>query len=291
MKNIKDGFGPLAPGIIRVYYPYCYRCYFEKTYPNCEIYCIKDLEYAIHTQSSGSIAALLMEPYLGAGGAINAPVEYIQQVWNFCRQQDIIFIFDEIQSSFGRTGSMFAFEQLGIEPDLLCLGKGISSGIPMSAVAMQKKLSKYLRPGAFGSTYGGFNPLACAAGLATLSVLEEEKIIENALHITQIIMGRLKDIQNKHSIIGEVRGMGLSMGVEFITDTKSRDPAGKLAYEVARLSIESGLAVLLHPGGFWENVLRIMPPLIIDEESVKAGMDIFEASIEKVEEQFEKGKI
>lgn len=284
MQNIKQGFGPVAPGVIRLYYPYCYRCLFDKSYPSCHLYCFQHIEHAIRTESSGSIAALLIEPYLGAGGAMAAPKEYIQKVREFCRQHDILFIFDEVQSSFGRTGSMFAFEELGIEPDMVCLGKGISSGIPMSAVAMRTDLAKCVRKGAFGSTYGGFNPLACAAGLATLSVLREEGVVENARRMSLWIMKRLKDIQGRYPIVGDVRGMGLSLGVEFVTDRDSRQPAGDLALEVSKHAVKNGLALLFHPGGIHNNVLRLMPPLTIDKATAEKGLQIFENAIRHVQE-------
>ena len=238
----------MAPGVLRLYYPYCYRCLFDKRYPRCGLYCLRHIGPVIRTESSGSIAALLMEPYLGSGRRVAAPKEYIQRVREFCHQHDILFILDEVQASFGRTGTMFAFEQLGIEPDLLCLGKGISSGVPMSAVAMRTDLAKHVRKGAFGSTYGGFNPLACAAGLATLAVLRDERVVANARRMAVYVMKRLKDIQRTASIVGDVRGMGLSLGVEFVTDRASRQPAAGLAVEVSKNALKNGLALLYHPG-------------------------------------------
>jgi len=283
MRNIKEGFGPMAPGVLHAYYPYCYRCYFEKTYPSCGIYCFKDIERVVQAESSGSIAGLLIEPYLGAGGAIAAPKEFVQRVRDFCIKEDIIFILDEVQSSFGRTGHMFAFEGLDIEPDIVCMGKGISSGIPMSAVAIRGDLAENVRKGAFGSTYGGFNPLACAAGIATLEILTEEGTVENTRRISQWMLSALKEIQNRHPIIGDVRGEGLSFGVEFIADAVSCEPAGELAYEVAKHALSNGLAILLHPGGIYGNVLRIMPPLIIDMETAQKGLEIFEQAVESIE--------
>ena len=280
MRGIKEGFGPVAPGVLRLYYPYCYRCLFDKRYPRCGLYCLRHIEHVIRTESSGSIAALLMEPYLGSGGAVAAPKEYIQRVREFCHQHDILFILDEVQASFGRTGTMFAFEQLGIEPDLLCLGKGISSGVPMSAVAMRTDLAKHVRKGAFGSTYGGFNPLACAAGLATLAVLRDERVVANARRMAVYVMKRLKDIQRTASIVGDVRGMGLSLGVEFVTDRASRQPAAGLAVEVSKNALKNGLALLYHPGGIHENVLRLMPPLTIDKVTAEKGLQIFEDAVQ-----------
>ena len=289
MQNIKQGFGPVAPGVIRLYYPYCYRCLFDKRYPGCQLYCLQQIEHAIRTESSGSIAALLIEPYLGAGGAVAAPKEYIQKVHAFCREHEILFILDEVQSSFGRSGSMFAFEELEIEPDMVCLGKGISSGIPMSAVAMRTDLAKCVRKGAFGSTYGGFNPLACAAGIATLAVLREEGVLENARRMSVWIMKRLRDIQRRYPIVGDVRGMGLSLGVEFVTSRESREPAGPLALEVSTRALKNGLALLLHPGGIHNNVLRLMPPLTIDKQTAEEGLRIFEDAIEYVQKHHGRG--
>ena len=283
MQSIKEGFGPLAPGVIHLYYPYCYRCLFDKQYPDCRLFCFRHIEHQIRTESSGSIAALVIEPYLGAGGAMAAPTEYLQKLREFCRQQDILFILDEVQASFGRTGTMFAFEQLDIVPDLLCMGKGISSGVPMSAVAMRPDLAKAVRTGAFGSTYGGFNPLACAAGLATLSILREEGVVENARRMARWVMKRLKEIQGKYPIVGDVRGMGLSLGVEFVTDPKGRQPAGDLALAVSTHALQNGLALLYHPGGIHNNVLRLMPPLTVDMNTAQKGLAIFEDAIQHVQ--------
>jgi len=283
MRTIKEGFGPVAPGVLRAYYPYCYRCLFDKRYPRCGLYCFQHLEHVIRTESCGSIAALVMEPYLGSGGAVAAPKAYIQKVRQFCREHDILFILDEVQASFGRTGTMFAFEQLGIEPDILCMGKGISSGVPMSAVALRTDLAKHVREGAFGSTYGGFNPLACAAGLATLAVLRDEKVVANARRMTTYVMQRLTSIQRHSATIGEVRGMGLSLGVEFVRDRASREPASALACEVAKCALENGLALLYHPCGIHGNVLRLMPPLTIDKATADEGLDIFEKAVHHVE--------
>ncbi len=283
MQAIKQGFGPVAPGVLHAYYPYCYRCLFDKRYPGCRLYCFRHIEHVIQTESSGAIAALLIEPYLGSGGAVAAPREYLQKLQEFCRQQKILFILDEVQASFGRTGSMYAFEQCGILPDLLCLGKGISSGVPMSAVAVRPDLAQHVRTGAFGSTYGGFNPLACAAGLATLAVLREEAVVENARRMADWVMKRLKVIQRRFPIVGDVRGMGLSLGVEFVTDKESRRPAGDAAAAVSRLALQNGLALLHHPGGIHNNVLRLMPPLTIDPATAEQGLRIFERAVQQVQ--------
>ena len=285
MQTIKQGFGPVAPGVLHAYYPYCYRCLFDKRYPRCGLYCFQHIEHVIQTESSGAIAALLIEPYLGSGGAVAAPKEYLQKIQAFCRERGILFILDEVQASFGRTGSMFAFEQCGILPDLVCLGKGISSGVPMSAVAMRPDLAQHLRKGAFGSTYGGFNPLACAAGIATLTVLQEEGVVENARRMSEWVMKRLKSIQRRFPIVGDVRGMGLSLGVEFVTDKESRRPAGDLAAEVSGLALQNGLALLYHPGGIHNNVLRLMPPLTIDTVTAEQGLQMFERAVQQVQEQ------
>jgi 4-aminobutyrate aminotransferase len=284
MQSIKEGFGPLAPGVIHLYYPYCYRCLFDKRYPECRLYCFRHIEHQLQTESSGSIAALVIEPYLGAGGAIPAPPEYHRKLREFCHQQNILFIFDEVQSGFGRTGTMFAFEQLGIEPDMVCMGKAISSGVPLSAVAMRPDLAKAVRKGAFASTYGGFNALACAAGLATLRVLREEGVVENARRMSLWFMKRLKEIQGKYPIVGDVRGMGLTLGVEFVSDQEGRQPAADLAAAVAKHALQNGLALLHHPGGIYNNVLRLVPPLTIDTETAQKGLAIFEDALRHTQE-------
>lgn len=289
MRSVKQGFGPVAPGVLRAEYPYCYRCPIGETYPGCELRCFESIERAIETQSSGDVAALVMEPYLGTGGGVVPPRDFVRRVVDYCRKQGILFILDEVQSSFGRTGRMFAFEALGIEPDLVCLAKGIASGVPLSAVAGRAEVMAAARGGAFGSTFGGA-PLACAAGSATIDVLLEERLVDNASEMGAYLLGRLKDLERRYEVVGEARGMGLSLAVEFVHDKASRRPAGEVAKRVADRAIRNGLVMFALPGGAHGNVLRMMPPLTITRELVDQGVVRFEAAIRRVTDQPQAGR-
>jgi len=268
----KRKFGPLIPGNICAPYPYCFRCPFKMKKENCGLLCLSILDRVIAAQSTGDLAALIVEPYQGASGFIFPPEGYLKGLEQWAKEKDILFILDEVQSSFGRTGKMFALEWEGLRPNLLCLGKGIGSSIPHAALLTETRLIKSLGPGEMSSTYGG-NPVSCAAGLAVLDILQEEKLADNALTVGGYIKSRLEKVQEKAKIIGDVRGRGLVIGVEIVKDKVDNEPSPELTMEVIRRAANRGVVM----GRVAGNVLRVAPPLVITMEQAEEAMDVLES--------------
>lgn len=279
-RAIKSPFGPFVPGVLHAPFPYCYRCPFDRTYPQCGLTCFAFVERTLEATSGGSLACVITEPYQGASGGIFPPPEWVRRLRELATSLGAMFIFDEVQSGFGRTGTMFAFEQYDIVPDVVCLAKGLASGVPASAVVARDSIMESLRPGSISSTYGG-NPLVCAAGLASIEVIEEEHLADNAARVGKSMLDRLSDIQKKHPIVGDVRGMGLAQGIELVRDPKSKEPADRETQAVVEDAIRHGLA-LIPPIGFYGNVIRFAPPLTITEEMAQKGLDIFEATLARL---------
>ena len=224
------------------------------------------------------VAAIFVEPIQGEGGYIVPPPEYLPMLQDLCRRHGILLIADEIQSGFGRTGKMFACEHWGVEPDILCVAKGIASGMPLGAMIARDEISTWTR-GTHGSTFGG-NPVACAAALATIQVIEDG-LVENAEQVGGYLREKLTELQSAHSVIKEVRGLGLMIGVEFAKPDAKRTPDPKLRDQVMQTCFEQGL-LLLNCG---ESTLRFCPPLIVNREQVEAAVAIFDAAIKAVERQ------
>jgi 4-aminobutyrate aminotransferase len=275
--GVKRGFGPLLPGILQAPFCYCYRCAFGQRIETCDYYCLKYLDTVLETESTGSVAALIVEPYQGAAGSIVPTVEYMQRLYEWCRQREIIFILDEVQSSFGRTGKMFAYQHFGIQPNLLTLGKGIGSGVPTSALLGESRLMDVLEPGSMSSTNGG-NPLSCAAALAAIDIIEDEELPEHSARVGAMMMERFRRLQADSPVVGDVRGMGLAIGLEIVKDKQAKSPAPELTSRIVRRAYENGL-IMIAPIGFHGNVIRISPPLIISEELAVKGCEILEGVI------------
>jgi 4-aminobutyrate aminotransferase-like enzyme len=191
----------------------------------------------------------------------------------------ILFIADEVQSGFGRTGKTFAVEHFGVEPDIMVLAKGIADGFPLSATIAPPEIADSLKPGEHLSTFGG-NPVSCAAGLANIEVMQEERLPEEAARKGAHAMGRLREMAERHSLIGEVRGLGLMIGVELVKDRETKEPAAKEAAAVRRFAREAG--VLIGVGGQGGNVVRIQPPLVIEDAALDHALDVVDQALEMV---------
>ncbi|MFA4029428.1 MAG: hypothetical protein GDYSWBUE_000368 [Candidatus Fervidibacterota bacterium] len=279
--GVKRKFGPMLPGIHFAPFCYCYRCVFDKTYPQCNCHCLSYLDWLVETETTGDVAAVIVETYQGAAGSIIPPIEWMQRLEAWCRERDLLLIVDEVQASFGRTGKMFGFEHYGITPNLLCLGKGISCGVPCSALVGESRIMDILEPGSMSSTNGG-NPLSCAAALASIEIIEREGLCENAALVGSKMLERLKKIEMEHEIVGEARGLGLAIAVEVVRDKVSKEPAPDLTKLIIRRAFEKGL-LLIAPIGLFGNVIRIAPPLVITWEIAERGLDILEDAIAEVE--------
>jgi len=269
----KKRFGPLIPGHIYAPYPYCFRCPFSKKPATCNLFCLEFLDTAVSAASTGDVAALIIEPYQGAAGFVFPPDGYLKALEQWAKERDIIFILDEVQASFGRTGKMFALEWEGLKPNLLCLGKGIGSGVPCAALVAESRIIDCLAPGEMSSTTGG-NPLSCSATLAVLDIMKKEKLPENALKIGKQMLKRFKAFERKYKILGEARGRGLVMGLEFVKDKKSMAPAPDITREFIQRACRSGL--LVGSVGIYGNVIRVAPPLVITKSEADQACDIIE---------------
>jgi 4-aminobutyrate aminotransferase len=222
------------------------------------------------------VAAIFIEPIQGEGGYVPAPREFFQELQRICRKYGILLVCDEVQSGMGRTGKWWACEHVGIEPDILCVAKGIASGMPLSATIARASVMDW-KPGAHASTFGG-NPVSVAAALATMELLESQ-YIENARRIGEFLMKRMADWPARHRIVGDVRGKGLMIGVEIVRDQKTKERAGDLREAIVDRAFEKGLLLL----GAGENTIRIAPPLVIDEEQAEFAARTLEECITEAE--------
>ncbi len=274
----KKGFGPFAPEVYRIPYPYCYRCAEGPSGGRC---CLADtarLEQILAaTVDPGSIAAIVMELELGEGGFVPAPVEYVQTLAAFAKQHGILFIADEIQTGFGRTGKLFACEHYGLVPDLMTTAKSLAGGLPLAAVTGRADVMEAPHVGGLGGTYGG-NPLACAAALAVLDAMEAERIPARAQRTGDRVKARFRQWAEQFPCIGDVRGLGAMVGLELVTDRESRTPDKALTGRVLAAALERGL-VLLSAGTFG-NTIRVLAPLTADDAIIDEGLDVMGAALE-----------
>ncbi len=276
----KEGFAPLVPGVTHLPYGYCYRCPLNLEYPACDIACVSYIEEVVFKRyvPPGEVAAIFVEPIQGEGGYIVPPPEFFPRLKEVTEKHGILFVVDEIQSGMGRTGRMFAIEHWGVEPDMVCMAKGIASGMPIGAMVARKSLMIW-PPGAHATTFGG-NPVCCAAALATIRLVEES-YMENAARMGQRIMDRLRAIQDEHPAMGDVRGKGLMVGVELVKDKGTKEPASELRDELVQRAFQKGLLIL----GCGFNTVRFMPALSIPQDLVDEGLAIFEETLTEVEKE------
>lgn len=250
---------------------YCYRCPFGLTYPSCNLKCATDTKDLIQYETSGEVAVFIGECIQGVGGTVVPPPEYFKIVYDIVRQHGGLCVADEVQGGFGRTGTKFwAFENWGVVPDMVTMAKGIGNGIPLGAMVARPEISKTLANRVHFNTYGG-NPISMTQGLATLEVIDSEGIQANALKVGTHLKRRFEELQDKHPIIGDVRGMGLMLGVELVKDRKTKEPAKDQAATLLELCKERGL--LIGKGGLFGNVLRIKPPMCISIDDANFMVD------------------
>lgn len=274
----RKGFGPLLPGVIHIPYPNPYRCPYGNRAEACCHDCAAFIEREVFKRlvDPEDVAAIFVEPIQGEGGYIPAPAEFLQQLQAICRKHGILLVADEVQSGMGRTGKWWACEHAGIEPDILCVAKGIASGMPLGATVARASLMDW-KPGAHASTFGG-NPVAVAAALATFDLLER-KYIENARRMGEFISRRLRDWRERHRIVGDIRGKGLMIGIEIVADQKTKEPARDLRDRIVQLAFSKGLLVL----GAGESTVRMAPSLVIDEAQADFAVRTLDACIGEVE--------
>ena len=268
----RHGFGPFAPEVHRLPFAYCYRCPLNLNYPTCGIACADYAADAIDSQIGASnVAAILVEPVQGEGGFVVAPDDFLPALKAIASERDIIFIDDEIQSGMGRTGRLFAAEHYGVVPDIVTTAKSLGAGLPIAGVTGRAELMEEPHVGGLGGTYGG-NPVACAAALAVLAELTESDLLERAQKQGRIIRERLDPLGEELSIVGEVRGLGPMVGVELVTDKKTKEPAKAEAAAVVKRCISNGVLTL--KAGTYDNVVRLLAPLVISEDDLHEGLDV-----------------
>ena len=274
----KKGFGPFAPEVYRIPYPYCYRCPEAPAGGRCCMAARGRLEQIFATTvDPGSVAAIILELELGEGGFVPAPPEYVQALAAFASEHGILLIADEIQTGFGRTGKLFACEHYGLIPDLITTAKSLAGGLPLAGVTGRADVMDAPHAGGLGGTYGG-NPLACAAALAVLDVMEAERLPARAQQSGERIRARFRRWAERLACIGDVRGLGAMVAMELVADRETRAPDKALTARVLAAALERGL-VLLSAGTFG-NVLRVLAPLTADDALIDEGLDALEAALE-----------
>jgi 4-aminobutyrate aminotransferase len=272
----RRGHGPFLPDVHFAHFPYPYR----SSAPNpasCAQEALDDLERLFaHVIAPEDVAALLLEPIQGEGGYVFPPRSWLTALRQICDEHGILLIFDEVQSGFGRTGHWFAADAFDVTPDIFCLGKGIANGFPLSATAARPELMSRWGPASHGTTYGG-NPIACAAALATLAVIREEALLENARVQGAYLIQQLRQLQAESPIVGDVRGMGLMVAVEFVQPDSDRAPHPEAVRRILQRALEAGL--LLYPCGHWTQTIRLIPPLTITRAQIERGLALFRQAV------------
>jgi 4-aminobutyrate aminotransferase/(S)-3-amino-2-methylpropionate transaminase len=280
MKPYKFGFAPYAPEIYRMPYAYCYRCAFGLEYPSCEFRCAYFFRDFFHTHiSAEQVAALIVEPILGEGGFVVPPKEYFKILHKICQEYGIIFIADEVQTGFGRTGKMFAMEHYGVEPEVIVMGKSMAGGLPLSAVTGKAELMDHPQVGGLGGTYGG-NPVACRAALAVLDQFEKKDLLSRGEQIGKKVLEKFKEFKECYPIVGDVRGLGAMVGMELVVDRKTKEPATTFTKQLVNLCREKGL--LMISAGTYSNIIRPLMPLVITNEELERGLSIIEEAIQEI---------
>lgn len=275
--NYRMGYEPLLPGVYTSVFPAVYR-YYAGDEERAIADALKHLDGLLMTTVvPDEVAAIVVEPVQGEGGYYPAPPAFLRGLQDRCHRFGILLVVDEVQSGYGRTGDMWAFESSGIVPDVVCVAKAIANGLPLSAIVSTREIMTAWGKGAHGTTYGG-NPVACAAGVAVLETIHEERLLANAKARGNELLGGLRELLADHDEIGDVRGRGLMIGVEFVKDRSSRTPDGQMAEAVIARARDAGL--LLLSCGTQHQVIRWIPPLNVTVPEVEESLRIFEAALE-----------
>src|SRR3954469_24597232 len=276
----KAGFEPFMSDVYRIPYAYCYRCSYGMKYPSCQATCAHALEDAFkRLVAAESVAAVIVEPVLGEGGFMAPPKEFFHELITLCRKHGILFIADEVQTGIGRTGSLFACEQYGIEPDLLVAAKSLGGGLPIASVTGRAEIMDAPGVGAIGGTFGG-NPVACEAALAVLDIMEKENLCARASQIGERFVARAKKWQLRFPIVGASHGMGAMRAIELVRSKETLQPADKETQQVVKYCYEHGVITI--SAGTYGNVIRLLMPLVISDGQFDEAMDVLEAALQSV---------
>jgi 4-aminobutyrate aminotransferase / (S)-3-amino-2-methylpropionate transaminase / 5-aminovalerate transaminase len=277
VRPYKYGFGPFAPDVYKIPSAYCYRCRFGLTYPECDLKCARHLEHFFAVECTpDNVAALIVEPVQGEGGFIVPPPDYFKVLHEICKKNDVLMIFDEIQTGFYRTGERLASCHYGVEPDLTAMAKSLAGGVPISALTGRAEIMDAAGPGEIGGTYGG-NPMGCSAALAVFETIEKEQLEIQAKESGKIASDRLEDMKKKYSIIGDHRGLGAMQAIELVKDLKTKEPAPEAVKAIVKRCHERGLIIIT--AGIFSNVIRLLAPVNIPTDQLNRGLDILEEAI------------
>ena len=273
----KENFGPLVPGVTHVGYGYCYRCPYHLEYPSCNIDCVDYIEHTLfkRTVPPNEVAAIIVEPIQGEGGYVVPPPGYHERLRALTKKYGILLIADEVQAGMGRTGKMFAIEHWGVEPDIITLAKGIASGLPLGAMIARADLMDW-EPGSHANTFGG-NPVACAAALETIRLLENG-LLRNSAKVGDYLKSRLQELARQFPLIGDVRGQGLMVGVELVRNLETREPAARERDQIIAKAFRRGLLLL----GCGESSIRFSPPLVVKQGEVDIAVKILEKCFKEI---------
>src|SRR6266702_4640145 len=266
----KAGFAPFPSDVYRIPYAYCYRCSYSLRYPSCDVFCASHLEDTFkRVVAAEEVAAVIAEPVLGEGGFVVPPKEFFRILIDICHNHGVLFIADEVQSGFGRTGKLFASEHYGIEPDIFVTAKSLGGGLPLAAITGRAEIMDAPQAGGLGGTFGG-NPLSCAAALAVLDIFERENLLDRANELGERFQKRARQWQKQWPIVGDIRGLGGMQAIELVLSTDKREPAAVETKQVTQYCYEHGLITIT--AGSYSNVVRVLVPLVITNEQVDEGM-------------------
>jgi 4-aminobutyrate aminotransferase-like enzyme len=271
--------GLRAPGFTLTPRPFCYRCTFDKSPESCGMHCLKHIDTVIKEETAGRVAAIVLEPIQGWAGSTVPPEGFMQGLRQFCTDRGILLFADEVLTCMARTGKMFCVDHWGVVPDVMTLGKGLGNGFPVTAMCVSDKYKDQVEKISASTSYGG-NPMACAAALASIEVIEDENLVERSAHLGDVLMARMEQMKANHPLIGDVRGKGCLLAIELVKDRTTKEEATEEGAEVYRKSFTKGVAWV--PAG---NVLRLSPPIIMDDDVALKAMDIIEESIAEVERE------
>ena len=279
----KAGFAPFPGEVYRVPFAYCYRCSYNLKYPSCDLYCARHLEDSFkRVVANEEVAAVIAEPVLGEGGFIAPPPDYFKVLIELCHKHGILFIADEVQSGFGRTGALFASECYGIEPDLLVTAKSLGGGLPLAAVTGRAEIMDAPAPGGLGGTFAG-NPLSCSAALAVLELFETENLLTRANELGDRFQRRAREWQRRWPIVGDVRGLGGMQAIELVKSKETKTPATDETKQITQFCYEHGLITIT--AGSYSNVIRVLVPLVASNEQMDEGLDVLESALAAVSDK------
>jgi len=271
--------GERAPGFFLTPRPYCYRCPFKMTHPECNLHCLKFMETVIKEETTNQVAAVVLEPIQGWAGSIVPPDDFMPALRKLCDERGMLLFADEVLTCMARTGKMFCVDHWDVVPDVLTLGKGFGNGFPITAMIVSDKFKDQVEKISASTSYGG-NPMGCAAALASIEVIEEEDLVRRSAELGDFLLQRMQEMKDRHPLIGDVRGKGCLLGIELVRDRETKEPAEEEGYAVYRRAFQKGVAWV--PA--W-HILRLSPPIIMQREVASKAMDIIEESIGEIEKE------